>query len=122
MYCENHTRYPVKTMLELFPDKVFPMDTADDRSRSEHCYYSNIHLWVHLYTAGQARDLLDKMLKIDPYHRCTVDGALRHPYVNIWWDKSEVDAVSSLYSVPYILYSVLYILYSVLYILYSVLY
>lgn len=35
MYCENHTRYPVKTMLELFPDKVFPMDTADDRSRSE---------------------------------------------------------------------------------------
>ena len=101
MYCENHTRYPVKTMIELFPDKVFPMDTADDRSRSEHCYYSNMSLQVNLLTAVQARDLLDKMLKIDPCHRCSVDGALRHPYVNIWWDKSEVDAVSSLYPILY---------------------
>lgn len=54
------------------------------------------------------------MLKIDPSQRCSVDGALRHPYVNIWWDKSEVDAVSSLYSIlllctPYsTLYSILY--------------
>lgn len=45
------------------------------------------------------------MLKIDPSQRCSVDGALRHPYVNIWWDKSEVDAVSSLYSMLCILYS-----------------
>lgn len=77
MYCENHTKYPVKLMTELFPDKCFPMETADDRTRTL-----------------QARDLLGKMLKIDPCNRFTVDGALRHPYVNIWWDKSEVDAVS----------------------------
>ena len=45
-------------------------------------------------TADQARNLLGKMLKIDPLDRCSVDAALRHPYVCIWWDKSEVDAVS----------------------------
>ena len=34
------------------------------------------------------------MLHIDPEKRVTVDEALGHPYVNIWYDKSEVDAVS----------------------------
>ena len=47
-------------------------------------------------SAVQARDLLGKMLKIDPSQRNSVDKALRHPYVNIWWDKSEVDAVSTI--------------------------
>ncbi|XP_065910106.1 stress-activated protein kinase JNK-like [Dysidea avara] len=75
MYCENHTRYPVKTMLELFPDKYFPKGNPDDSVRTD-----------------QARNLLGKMLKIDPLDRCSVDAALRHPYVCIWWDKSEVDA------------------------------
>lgn len=93
MYCENHTKYPVKLMTELFPDKCFPMETADDRTRSEFCYYGSKFMQLSI-TALQARDLLGKMLKIDPCHRFTVDGALRHPYVNIWWDKSEVDAVS----------------------------
>ena len=95
MYCENHTRYPLKTMLELFPDRMFPMENADDRSRSEYHYHDNINLDNYTLTASQARDLLGKMLKIDPSERCSVDGALRHPYVNIWWDKSEVDAVSN---------------------------
>lgn len=51
---------------------------------------------AHCYslTAQQARNLLGKMLKINPHDRCSVDAALRHPYVCIWWDKSEVDAVS----------------------------
>ncbi len=34
------------------------------------------------------------MLHIDPEKRVTVDEALSHPYVNIWYDKTEVDAVS----------------------------
>lgn len=42
----------------------------------------------------QGRDLLSKMLHIDPAKRITVDGALGHPYVNIWYDPSEVNAVS----------------------------
>ena len=47
-----------------------------------------------LLLAQYARDLLTKMLQIDPKKRFTVDQALSHPYVNIWYDASEVHAVS----------------------------
>ena len=47
-------------------------------------------------SVNQGRDLLCKMLQIDPAKRITVDGALKHPYVNIWFDPSEVNAVSHL--------------------------
>ena len=46
--------------------------------------------------AKHGRDLLARMLQIDPAKRITVDEALQHPYVNIWFDPSEVHAVSSL--------------------------
>lgn len=46
------------------------------------------------FTAAQARDLLSKMLVIDPEKRISVDDALQHPYVNVWFDESEVYAVS----------------------------
>lgn len=36
------------------------------------------------------------MLQIDPTKRLTVDQALGHPYVNIWFDASEVNAVSAI--------------------------
>ena len=45
-------------------------------------------------TAKQAKDLMKKMLEIDPEKRISVENALRHPYVNIWFDPSEVHAVS----------------------------
>ena len=32
------------------------------------------------------------MLQIDPKNRMTADGALAHPYVNIWFDASEINA------------------------------
>ena len=38
------------------------------------------------------------MLHIDPARRITVDGALNHPYVNIWFDPSEVNAVNSVHA------------------------
>ncbi len=44
--------------------------------------------------AIHARDLLTRMLQIDPTKRITVQDALNHPYVNIWYDASEVHAVS----------------------------
>ena len=36
------------------------------------------------------------MLVIDPEKRINVDEALMHPYINVWFDESEVNAVSVL--------------------------
>jgi serine/threonine protein kinase len=36
-----------------------------------------------LNLAANARDLLSKMLVIDPNHRITVQEALQHPYVHL---------------------------------------
>lgn len=49
-----------------------------------------------VFTASQARDLLSKMLIIDPAKRISVDEALQHPYINVWYDPAEVEAVSGL--------------------------
>uniref|UniRef100_H2YXN9 Stress-activated protein kinase JNK n=2 Tax=Ciona savignyi TaxID=51511 RepID=H2YXN9_CIOSA len=59
----------------LFPDSLFPADSE-----------SNGRL-----RATQARDLLAKMLVVDPIGRITVDEALQHPYIKIWYDPSEVE-------------------------------
>uniref|UniRef100_A0A665VHH8 Stress-activated protein kinase JNK n=1 Tax=Echeneis naucrates TaxID=173247 RepID=A0A665VHH8_ECHNA len=42
--------------------------------------------------AGQARDLLSKMLVIDPECRISVEEALNHPYIHVWYDPAEADA------------------------------
>jgi hypothetical protein len=34
------------------------------------------------------------MLIIDPEKRMSVDEALNHPYINVWFEDSEVNAVS----------------------------
>lgn len=53
-----------------------------------------MYMYSHVPAVKHGRDLLTKMLQIDPAKRITVDGALNHPYVNIWFDPSEVNAVS----------------------------
>lgn len=53
--------------------------------------------WLNVYVcvlASQARDLLSKMLVIDASKRISVDEALQHPYINVWYDPAEVEAVS----------------------------
>lgn len=52
------------------------------------------------FLAAQARDLLSKMLVIDPEKRISVDEALKHPYVNVWFDEAEVYAVRKKLVVP----------------------
>ena len=42
--------------------------------------------------ASLARDLLSKMLVIDPVNRISVEDAINHPYINVWFDESEVNA------------------------------
>lgn len=49
----------------------------------------------HFFSASQARDLLSKMLVIDSSKRISVDEALQHPYINVWYDPTEVEAVSA---------------------------
>lgn len=77
-YVENRPRYPGYSFERLFPDVLFPSDS------SEHSRLK----------ASQARDLLSKMLVVDPEHRISVDQALIHSYINVWYDESEVNAVS----------------------------
>lgn len=60
----------------LFPDDYFPEDSADHATLN----------------CRQARDLLSKMLVIDPQERITVDEALRHPYIFLWYKELEVEA------------------------------
>lgn len=49
---------------------------------------------VFQLSASQARDLLSRMLVIDASKRISVDEALQHPYINVWYDPAEVEAVS----------------------------
>jgi c-Jun N-terminal kinase len=75
-YVENRPRYGGYPFDKLFPDLLFPADS------SEHSKLK----------ASQARDLLSKMLVVDPLRRITVDEALNHSYINVWFDDAEVNA------------------------------
>lgn len=77
-YVENRPRYTGYPFDRLFPDVLFPCDS------SEHSRLK----------ASQARDLLSRMLVVDPEHRISVDQALVHSYIHVWYDESEVNAVS----------------------------
>uniref|UniRef100_A0A8C9TMM4 Stress-activated protein kinase JNK n=1 Tax=Scleropages formosus TaxID=113540 RepID=A0A8C9TMM4_SCLFO len=74
-YVENRPRYAGYSFEKLFPDVLFPADS--DHSKLK---------------ASQARDLLSKMLVIDASKRISVDEALQHPYINVWYDPTEVEA------------------------------
>uniref|UniRef100_A0A8C1RQD8 Mitogen-activated protein kinase 10 n=1 Tax=Cyprinus carpio TaxID=7962 RepID=A0A8C1RQD8_CYPCA len=77
-YVENRPKYAGLTFPKLFPDCLFPADSEHNKLK-----------------ASQARDLLSKMLIIDPAKRISVDEALQHPYINVWYDPAEVEAVST---------------------------
>uniref|UniRef100_A0A7N6A108 Stress-activated protein kinase JNK n=1 Tax=Anabas testudineus TaxID=64144 RepID=A0A7N6A108_ANATE len=73
-YVMNKPQYPGVSFAELFPDWAFPSDSEHDKLKS------------------QARDLLSKMLVIDPECRISVEEALNHPYIHVWYDPAEADA------------------------------
>ncbi|KAG7262076.1 hypothetical protein CRUP_014000 [Coryphaenoides rupestris] len=74
-YVENRPRYAGYSFEKLFPDVLFPADSEHNKLK-----------------ASQARDLLSKMLVIDASKRISVDEALKHPYINVWYDPAEVEA------------------------------
>jgi mitogen-activated protein kinase 8/9/10 (c-Jun N-terminal kinase) len=51
-----------------------------------------LNFFKFINLAPMARDLLSRMLVIDPNHRISVEDALRHPYVSPWYVRAEVDA------------------------------
>uniref|UniRef100_A0A914DE83 Protein kinase domain-containing protein n=1 Tax=Acrobeloides nanus TaxID=290746 RepID=A0A914DE83_9BILA len=73
-YIEGQPKHPAKPWREIFPDKVFP-PPGDP----------NV---LPLISAQAGRDLLSKMLTIDPFTRISVENALEHPFV-LW--ENEVD-------------------------------
>ncbi|XP_064600466.1 stress-activated protein kinase JNK-like [Liolophura sinensis] len=75
-YVENRPRYAGYSFENLFPDCLFPPNS------SEHAGLC----------AEMARELLSKMLVIDPEKRISVDEAIMHPYINVWYDENEVNA------------------------------
>ncbi|MBN3280961.1 MK09 kinase, partial [Polyodon spathula] len=74
-YVMNKPQYPGVHFEELFPDWAFPSDSEHDKLKT-----------------SQARDLLSKMLVIDPEKRVSVQEALSHPYIHVWYDPAEADA------------------------------
>uniref|UniRef100_A0A1I7TQ92 Protein kinase domain-containing protein n=2 Tax=Caenorhabditis tropicalis TaxID=1561998 RepID=A0A1I7TQ92_9PELO len=46
-------------------------------------------------SAAAARDLLANMLKINPDERFSVEDAINHPYVRLWFKDEEVNAPAS---------------------------
>lgn len=69
-------------IVQLFPNELFPSDSREHPS----------------LTAAFARDLLARMLVVDPERRISVDEALEHPYVHVWFDESEVNGVRGFYT------------------------
>lgn len=74
-YVENRPKYAGYSFEKLFPDVLFPADSEHNKLK-----------------ASQARDLLSKMLVIDASKRISVDDALLHPYINVWYDSLEAEA------------------------------
>uniref|UniRef100_A0A1I7Z647 Stress-activated protein kinase JNK n=2 Tax=Steinernema glaseri TaxID=37863 RepID=A0A1I7Z647_9BILA len=74
-YVENRPHFDPVAFEVLFSNEMFPADSEGGR-----------------LTAAHARNLLSKMLVIDPNNRISVDEALRHPYVHVWFDDNEVNA------------------------------
>ncbi|XP_014677598.1 PREDICTED: stress-activated protein kinase JNK-like isoform X1 [Priapulus caudatus] len=80
-YVENRPKYNGYTFERLFPDVLFPAESTEHN-----------RLKGKGSKASQARDLLSKMLVVDPDQRISVDEALMHPYINVWYDDGEVNA------------------------------
>jgi mitogen-activated protein kinase 8/9/10 (c-Jun N-terminal kinase) len=82
---------------KLFPDQLFPVDSEQSKLTGTHPSLSFEEIELVLFRlASLARDHLGRMLIVDPDKRMSVDEALNHPYINVWFEDSKVNSVSSL--------------------------
>ncbi|XP_014212370.1 stress-activated protein kinase JNK-like [Copidosoma floridanum] len=75
-YVENRPHYRGYPFEWLFSDSHVPSDSSEHNG----------------LTTSQARDLLSRMLVIDPEKRISVDDALLNNYISLWYEQSEVNA------------------------------
>jgi c-Jun N-terminal kinase len=99
-YVENRPRYSGYSFDKLFLDQLFPLDS--EQSKLTDLFLLLLSVKINKYfckIALFARDLLGRMLKIviDSEKRMSVDQALNHPYINVWYEDSEVNVVGLLY-------------------------
>lgn len=95
-YVENRPKYPGYPLDKLFPDQLFPPDSEQSKLTGSTFISFSLESIDHDeydILAALARDLLGRMLIIDPEKRMSVDEALNHPYINVWFEDSEVNAV-----------------------------
>jgi c-Jun N-terminal kinase len=94
-YVENRPRYSGYSL-----DKLFSSDL--EQSKLTDLFLLLLSVKINKYfckIASFTRDLLGRMLKIviDSEKRMSVDQALNHPYINVWYEDSEVNVVGLLY-------------------------
>uniref|UniRef100_A0A183FXV6 Stress-activated protein kinase JNK n=1 Tax=Heligmosomoides polygyrus TaxID=6339 RepID=A0A183FXV6_HELPZ len=80
MYVRSLPPQVGKPIEEIAPDRNFLKDTENVRAN---------------LTADYGRDLLSKMLVINPDSRYSVEESLNHPYVKVWFRDDEVNAPHS---------------------------
>ncbi|XP_035908888.1 stress-activated protein kinase JNK-like isoform X2 [Anopheles stephensi] len=75
-YISNQPTVPGRPFAELFPDEVFDAGTSSNHPQ---------------LTNDSARDFLRRMLAFDPRERISVDEALNHPYIHVWYYEEDVN-------------------------------
>uniref|UniRef100_A0AAG5D9T5 Stress-activated protein kinase JNK n=1 Tax=Anopheles atroparvus TaxID=41427 RepID=A0AAG5D9T5_ANOAO len=76
-YIDNQPAQPGKPFEAIFPDDVFDGTAAS----ANHPQLTN----------DAARDFLRRMLAFDPMERISVDEALLHPYIHVWYYDEDVN-------------------------------
>jgi mitogen-activated protein kinase 8/9/10 (c-Jun N-terminal kinase) len=95
---ENRPRYSGYSL-----DKLFPPDSEQSKLTGLSLSFFLFSIQNYLCKiASLAHDLLGRMLIIDPEKRMSVDEALNHPYINVWYEDSEVNAVSLYFHLVFI--------------------
>ncbi|CAD6196885.1 unnamed protein product [Caenorhabditis auriculariae] len=80
LYVRSLREAVARPLEEVVPNEHFLTETENPRAN---------------LTAHYARDLIARMLKINHLERCSVEEALNHPYVKLWFKEEEVNAPSS---------------------------